>query len=118
MNPKIAAYLMLYGGGLIGLGWLGYWVNPADADGKTVAFFGSGFGALAMLCGVFGACGVRGGLPAVITITVLMVVGLVWMGGWGWLAVMAGDSGKLWGTLLLTAMLAGSVVMLPRLLKA
>ena len=118
MNSKMAGCLVLYGGGLIGLGWLGYWLNPADADGKAVALFGTGFGGLAMLCGVLGACGVRGGLPAAITITVLMVVGLAWMGGWGWLAVTAGDSGKLWGTLLLTAMLAGSVVMLPRLLKA
>ena len=118
MNSKIAGCLVLYGGGLIGLGWLGYRLNPADADGKTVALLGRVFGALALLCGVLGACNVRCGLPAAITTTVLLVVGLAWMGGWGWLAVMAGDSGKLWGTLLLTAILTGSGVMLPRLLKA
>ena len=116
MNTKTAGYLIVYGGFLMGLGLLGYLSNPEEA--KTTSIAGGTFGAFAILWGVLGARGVRCSLPAAITTTGLLALGFAWLAAWGWMAVLAGQSGKLFAAVLITTIVAGSGLMLRSLLKA
>ena len=116
MNTKTAGYLMLYGGFLIVMGLAGYWSNPEKA--KTALMSGGTFGALSILWGVLGARGVRWSRPAAIVTTSLLALVFAWRASVGWLAVLDGKSEKLFAAVLITAMLAGSALMLPALFKS
>ena len=116
MNTKTAGYLILYGGFLIVMGLVGYLSNPEKA--KTALMSGGTFGALSILWGVLGARGVRWGLPVAIVTTGLLALVFAWRASVGWLAVLDGQSEKIFAAVLITAMLAGSALMLPCLLKA
>ena len=116
MNTKTAGYLIFYGAFLMVMGLLGYWSNPEKA--KTALMSGGTFGALSILWGVLGARGVRWSLPAAIVTTGLLVLVFAWRATVGWLAVLDGRSEKLFAAVLITAMLAGSALMLACLLKA
>ena len=116
MNLKMAGYLILYGGFLIVMGLLGYLSNPEKA--KTALMSGGTFGALSILWGVLGARGVRWSLPAARVTTGLLALVFTWRASVGWLAVLDGKSEKLFAASLITVMLAGSVVMLPALMRA
>ena len=116
MNTKAAGYLILYGGFLIVMGLAGYLSNPEKA--KTALMSGGTFGALSILWGVLGARGVRWSLPAAIGTTGFLALIFAWRATVGWLAVMDGQSEKLFAAVLITAMLAGSALMLPCLVKA
>ncbi len=115
MNTKTAGYLILYGVFLIVMGLVGYWSNPEKA--KTALMSGGTFGALSILWGVLGARGVRWSLPAAIVTTGLLALVFAWRATVGWLAVLDGRSEKLFAAVLITAMLAGSALMLACLLK-
>lgn len=110
MNTKAAGYLILYGAFLFVMGLLGYWSNPEKA--KTALMSGGTFGALSILWGVLGARGVRWSLPAAWVTTGLLTLVFTWRASVGWLAVLDGKSEKLFAAVLITAMLAGSVLML------
>ena len=116
MNTQTAGYLILYGGFLIVMGLVGYLSNPEKA--KTALMSGGTFGALSILWGVLGARGVRWSRPAAIVTTGLLVLVFAWRASVGWLAVLDGKSEKLFAAVLITAMLAGSALMLTCLLKA
>ena len=116
MNTQAAGYLILYGGFLIVMGLAGYLSNPEKA--KTALMSGGTFGALSILWGVLGARGVRWSLPAAIVTTGLLALVFAWRATVGWLAVRDGQSEKLFAAVLITAMLAGSALMLPCLVKA
>jgi len=116
MNTKTARYLILYGGFLIVMGLVGYLSNPEKA--KTALMSGGTFGALSILWGVLGARGVRWSLPVAIVTTGLLALVFAWRASVGWLAVLDGKSEKFFAAVLITAMLAGSALMLPCLLKA
>ncbi|MBI2926836.1 MAG: hypothetical protein HYY24_14160 [Verrucomicrobia bacterium] len=116
MNTKTAGYLMLYGGGLIVLGLLGYLSNPEKA--KTALMTGGTFGAISILWGVLGARGVRWSRPAAIVTTGLLALVFAWRASVGWKDVLDGKSEKLFAAVLITAMLAGSALMLPALFKS
>ncbi len=116
MNTKTAGYLMLYGGGLIVLGLLGYWSNPEKA--QTALMTGGAFGALSILWGVLGARGVRWIAPVAVGTTALLTLACAWRASVGWLAVLDGRSEKLFAALLLTVMLAASAAMLPALFRS
>ena len=116
MNTKTAGYLILYGGFLIVMGLVGYLSNPEKA--KTALMSGGTFGAISILWGVLGARGVRWSLPAAIGTTGFLALVFVWRASVGWLAVLDGKSEKLFAAVLITAMLAGSALMLACLLKA
>jgi uncharacterized membrane protein (UPF0136 family) len=116
MNTKTAGYLVFYGGFLIVMGLVGYLSNPEKA--KTALMSGGAFGALSILWGVLGARGVRWSLPAAIVTTGLLALVFAWRASVGWLAVLDGKSEKLFAAALITAMLAGSALMLLCLLKA
>lgn len=116
MNTTTAGYLILYGAFLIVMGLLGYLSNPEKA--KTALMSGGAFGALSIVWGVLGARGFRWSLPAAVVTTGLLTLVLVWRASVGWLAVMDGKREKLFAASLITLMLAASVPMLLRLLKA
>ena len=116
MNTKTAGYLIFYGVFLILAGLTGYLSNPEKA--KTALMSGGTFGGLSILWGVLGARGVRWSLPAAITTTGLLTLVFLWRASLGWLAVLDGKSEKLFAASLITVMLAGSVVMLPALMRA
>src|SRR5688572_13838306 len=116
MNTQTAGYLILYGGFLIVMGLAGYLSNPEKA--KTALMSGGTFGALSILWGFLGARGVRWSLPAAIVTTGLLAVVFAWRASVGWLAVLDGQSEKLFAASLITLMLAASVLMLLCLLKA
>ena len=116
MNTKTAGYLILYGSFLIVMGLTGYLSNPEKA--KTALMSGGAFGALSILWGVLGARGVRWSLPAALVTTGLLALVFAWRASVGWLAVLDGKSGKLFAASLITVMLAGSVVLLPALMRA
>lgn len=116
MNTKTAGYLILYGAFLIIMGLVGYLSNPEKA--KTALISGGTFGALSILWGVLGARGAAWSLlPAIVTTGFLAVI-FAWRASLGWLAVTRGESEKLFPAVLITAMLAGSLLMLPPLLRA
>ena len=116
MNTKTAGYLILNGGFLMVMGLVGYLSNPEKA--KTALMSGGTFGALSILWGVLGARGARWSLPAAIMTTGFLTLVFAWRASVGWLAVLDGKSEKLFAAVLITAMLAGSALMLPCLLKA
>ena len=116
MNTKTAGYLIFYGAFLILAGLAGFLSNPEKA--KTALMSGGTFGGLSILWGVLGARGVRWSLPAARVTTGLLVLVFTWRASVGWLAVLDGKSEKLFAACLITAMLAGSVVMLPGLFRA
>ena len=115
MNTKTAGYLILYGGFLIVMGLAGYLSNPEKA--KTALISGGTFGALSILWGVLGARGVRWSLLMAIVTTGFLTLVFAWRASMGWLAVLDGKSEKLFAAVLITAMLAGSALMLLCLLK-
>jgi uncharacterized membrane protein (UPF0136 family) len=116
MNTKTAGYLILYGGFLIGMGLLGYLSNPEKA--KTALMSGGTFGALSIVWGVLGARGVRWSLWAATLTTTLLTLVFSWRASVSWLALLEGQSEKLFAASLITAMLAASALMLTCLLKA
>jgi len=116
MDPKTAGYLILYGACLMVLGVVGYLSNPEKA--KTALMTGGTFGALSILWGVLGARGVRWIVPVAMVTTALLTVACAWRASVGWLAVLDGQSDKVFAASLITLMLVGSVVMLPCLLRA
>ena len=116
MNSKTAGYLIVYGGFLVLMGLLGYLSNPEKA--KTALMAGGSFGALSIIWGVLGARGVRWSLPAAIVTTGLLALVFVWRASVGWLAVMDGKPEKLFAAVLITAMLAGSALILPALFRS
>jgi len=116
MNTQTAGYLVIFGVFLILLGVIGYVTHPQKAH--TALISGGTFGALSILWGVLGARGVRWSLPVAIVTTGLLALVFAWRASVGWLAVLDGKSEKLFAAVLITAMLAGSALMLPCLLKA
>lgn len=116
MNLKTAGYLILYGGFLIVLGLVGYLSNPEKA--KTALMVGGTFGALSILWGVLGARGVRWIAPVALVTTALLIAACAWRAGVGWLAVINGQSEKLFAAALITVMLAASAAMLPALFQS
>ena len=116
MNPKTAGYMIFYGCFLIVMGLLGYLSNPEKA--KTALMSGGTFGALSILWGVLGARGARWSQPAALTTTGLLALVFVWRASVGWLAVLGGNAEKQFAATLITVMLAGSIAMLFRLIKA
>lgn len=116
INTKTAGYLILYGGFLIVMGLAGYLSDPEKA--KTALMSGGTFGALSILWGALGARGVRWSRPAAFVTTGFLALIFAWRASVGWLAVMDGKPEKLFAAILITAMLAGSALMLTALFKS
>lgn len=116
MNTTTVGYLFFYGLFLIVMGLIGYLSNPEKAI--TALLSGGTFGALSILWGVLGARDVRWSRPAAITTTGLLAAVFVWRASAGWLAVLDGHAEKQFAAGLITVMLAASIAMLVRLIRA
>ena len=116
MNTKTSGYLIIYGGFPIVMGLLGYLSNPEKA--KTALMSGGTFGALSILWGVLGARGFAWSRWAALISTSFLAVVFAWRAAVTWSAILQGNSEKLFSASLITAMLAGSLVMLPVLLRS
>ena len=115
MSAKTVGYLILYGGFLILMGVLGYFSNPEKA--KTALITGGVFGVLSILWGFLGARGFNWSRWAAVFTTGLLALACIWRAFLSWSAVINGESNKTFAALVITAMLAASVVLLPVLLK-
>ena len=116
MNAKTAGYLVLYGCFLILMGLAGFLSNPEKA--KTALMSGGTFGAISILWGVMGARGARWSLSAAMGTTSLLAIVFAWRASVGWMAVFDGQADKQFASALITLMLAASIAMLLRLIKA
>jgi hypothetical protein len=115
MNTTTPGYLVICGVFLSLLGIIGYLTHPEKAI--TARISGGTFGGLSIPWGILSAKGLRWSRLAALLTTALLSVACVWCIGLGWMAVAKGQSGKGFATLLITLMLAVSVVMLVMLLK-
>ncbi len=115
MNVFLGKSIIGYGLFLIVIGVLGFLSNPEKA--KTALISGGGFGGLSIVWGILLLRGVRWARTAAVTTTLLLGAVFVWRALAGWLAVAGGQPEKRTAALLITVMLAGSLVMLFLLLR-
>jgi len=116
MKRTLAKWMIRYGLFLIACGVAGYASNPGKA--ATALISGGTFGTLSILWGWLMARGVAWSRWAAIATTSLLVVVFSWRASVSWVAILDGNSEKLFAACLITVMLAGSVVMLPALMRA
>ena len=102
--------LLLYGAFLIVAGFIGYLSNPEKA--KTAILSGGTFGGLSILWGVLVARGFAWARTAALATTGLLTAVFTWRAAVGWLAVLDGRSDKIFAAVLISSMLAASVLML------
>ena len=114
-NKKIARGLILYGAFLILAGLAGYVSNPEKA--KTALMSGGMFGALSILWGILEMRGFSWSKMVALASTGFLALIFTWRSTVGWLAVMDGNSEKLFAAALISLMLMASVAMLVVLLK-
>lgn len=106
--------VIAYGVFLIVMGALGFASNPEKA--KTALMSGGLFGTLSIIWGSLMAKGIAWGRVAALVTTSLLVLTFGWRAVMSWQAVMAGQP-KLIAASLITAMLVGSLILLPLLLR-
>ncbi len=110
IHSKLARWLVLYGVFLIFAGVVGYLSNPEKA--KTALLSGGTFGALSILWGVLIAKGFSWSRKAALITTGFLSLVFTWRATVGWLAVLDGNSNKLFTAFLISLMLVASVSML------
>lgn len=110
MRQKLSKTLIVYGVFLILAGITGFLSNPEKA--KTALMSGGTFGALSIVWGFLGLRGVSWSPRAGwITVCFLSFV-FVWRSSASWQAYLGGNSDKLFAAILISLMLAASVIVL------
>ena len=110
MKYKLSKVLIFYGAFLILAGIVGFLSNPEKA--KTALMSGGTFGALSIIWGALGFRGKRWGLNAGwITVCFLSFV-FVWRSAVTWKAYFGGNPEKFFAAILISSMLAASVLVL------
>ncbi len=107
---KFARWLIFYGTFLIFVGVVGYLSNPEKA--KTALLSGGLFGGLSILWGVLIVKGFAWSRKAALITTGFLTLVFTWRATVGWLAVLGGNSEKLFTAFLISLMLVASVAML------
>ena len=115
MNLQTAGRLVIFGIFTALLGVIGYLTHPDKA--ATSLILGGGAGALLVLCGILGARELRWSKPAAVFTALLLSATGVWRASWGWLAVVNGQSEKVFASVIITLMLTVALFMLVFLLK-
>lgn len=110
MNTSLGKLVIAYGAFLAVIGVLGFLSNPEKA--KTALMSGGTFGLLSITWGVLLLRGVRWAWAAAVATTVLLSAVFVWRASAGWIAVSGGQAEKRTAAILITAMLAGSLLTL------
>lgn len=103
--------IIAYGAFLILAGLTGFLSNPEKA--KTALMSGGLFGGLSMLWGWLTLQGKRWAAQTALVMTGLLTLVFGWRIFIGWRQVAAGNSDKLFAALLISSMLAASLVLLP-----
>jgi len=115
MNTFLGKWMAGYGLFLMAIGVLGFLSNPEKA--KTALLSGGGFGALSIVLGVLLHRGLRWARGAAVATAALLAAVFIWRAGAGWVAVAQGQSEKRTAALLITLMLAASLLTLFVLLR-
>ena len=103
--------IIAYGAFLILAGLLGFLSNPEKA--RTALMSGGLFGGLSLLWGWLSLQGKRWAAQTSLGMTGLLTLVFGWRAFAGWQQVAAGNSDKLVAALLISSMLAASLVLLP-----
>jgi heme A synthase len=98
------------------IGILGFLSNPDKA--KTALVSGGGFGFLSIVLGIFLRRGFRWARGAAVAMTALLAIVFVWRAIVGWVAVIQGQAEKRTAAILITSMLAASILTLMVLLRS
>lgn len=109
MKP-IGRVVVAYGLFLMLIGVMGFLSNPEKA--KTALLSGGTFGLLSIAWGVLLIRGRRWAWAAAVATTVLLTGVFIWRASAGWIAVSGGQAEKRTAAVLITVMLAGSLVTL------
>jgi uncharacterized membrane protein (UPF0136 family) len=115
MTAQVGKWILAYGAFLLLAGVAGYLSNPEKA--RTALLSGGLFGALSLLWGWLAMGGRRWALAAALGTTGLLALVFAWRATVGWRQVAAGQADKLFAAALISAMLAASLVLLPRLVQ-
>ena len=110
MSRALGKVVIAYGLFLMVIGLMGFLSNPEKA--KTALLSGSTFGLLSIAWGVLLIRGVRWAWGAALTTAVLLSGVFIWRASVGWIAVSGGETEKRTAAVLITVMLAGSLVTL------
>jgi uncharacterized membrane protein (UPF0136 family) len=105
-----------YGVFLMIIGILGFLSNPEKA--KTALMSGGGFGFLSIVLGILLHRRFRWARSAAVAMTALLATVFVWRAGAGWVAVIQGQLEKRTAAVLISLMLAASVMTLMVLLRS
>ena len=113
MSGHPAKLILAYGAFLILAGVAGYLSNPEKA--RTALMSGGTFGALSLLWGWLALGGRRWALWAALVTTGFLTLIFGWRAAAGWQQYAAGNPDKLFAAVLISLMLAASVLLLPRI---
>lgn len=103
--------IMAYGAFLVLAGVIGFLSNPEKA--QTALMSGGLFGGLSVLWGWLSLQGKRWAAQTALVMTGLLTLVFSWRVVLGWQQVAAGNSQKLFAALLISSMLAASLILLP-----
>jgi uncharacterized membrane protein (UPF0136 family) len=109
-------WMVGYGVFLMIIGILGFLSNPEKA--KTALMSGGGFGFLSIVLGILLHRRFRWARSAAVAMTALLATVFVWRAGAGWVAVIQGQLEKRTAAVLISLMLAASVMTLMVLLRS
>ena len=110
MSRVLGKWMVGYGLFLMVIGVLGYLSNPEKA--KTALLSGGGFGFLSIVLGILLHRGFRWTRSAAVVMTTLLATVFVWRASVGWVAVSQGQPEKRTAAVLITLMLAASILTL------
>ena len=116
MSRFLCKWMVGYGLFLMIIGIFGFLSNPEKA--KTALLSGGGFGFLSIVLGILLHRGFRWARSAAVAMTTLLATVFVWRTGVGWVAVNQGQLEKRTAAVLITLMLAASIVTVMVLLRS
>jgi len=116
MSTFLGKWMLGYGLFLMIIGILGFLSNPEKA--KTALLSGGGFGFLSIVLGILLHRRFRWARRAAVAMTTLLATVFVWRAGVGWGAVNQGQIEKRTAAVLITLMLAASILTLTVLLRS
>jgi len=111
MLTSAGKWILAYGAFLVLAGLIGYLSNPEKA--KTALMSGGLFGSLSLLWGWLSLNGKRWAGQTALGMTGFLTLIFGWRAFAGWQQVASGNSEKLVAAVLISSMLAASLVLLP-----
>lgn len=116
MNHKLSKTLIIYGAFLILAGVAGFLSNPEKA--KTALMSGGTFGMLSIIWGVLGLRQIAWSLKAGLITVGFLTFTFAWRSTVTWQAYFGGNAEKLFSAVLISSMLAASILVLLTFFKS